>query len=291
MAAVARYRARRAKLRLRLRRHRRHRGPCRGSSAIRWLATSVVATSTPVNSSSASRRCGHRTRAFRSCSSRMGRWPPRSPSFAAGSASWCPTRALTATGWPRCRRAAAMRWRGTPCFTRTSTSPSWPPPAPGRCCAVISTRSSSPMSRSLFERYAGPDVVAREEVYSGRSIHGADCAFIDEPLLERLAGHLGRAVVPPFNLGVVLYNHGVVARLAGIMATFLDDAWRLMTRLDDPRVSQLGRGRRCLFPVDGRREDGAHRTPTGNEPCHSLRTTVGSSRRSHGGWPSARSPA
>jgi hypothetical protein len=83
----------------------------------------------------------------------------------------------------------------------------------------------------VFERYAGPDVVAREEVYSGRSIHGADCAFIDEPMLERLAGHLGRTVVPPFNLGVVLYNHGVVARLAGIMATFLDDAWRLMTGL------------------------------------------------------------
>jgi hypothetical protein len=83
----------------------------------------------------------------------------------------------------------------------------------------------------VFERYAGPDVVAREEVYSGRSIHGADCAFIDEPLLERLAGHLGRTVMPPFNLGVVLYNHGVVARLAAIMATFLDDAWRLMTGL------------------------------------------------------------
>lgn len=83
----------------------------------------------------------------------------------------------------------------------------------------------------LFERYAGPDVVAREEVYSGRSIHGADHAFIDEPLLERVAGHLGRAVVPPINLGVVLYNHGVVAQLVAIMPTFLDDAWRLMTGL------------------------------------------------------------
>ncbi len=47
----------------------------------------------------------------------------------------------------------------------------------------------------------------------------------------RLAAHLGRAVVPPFNLGVVLYNHGVVGRLAGIMATFLDDVWRLMSGL------------------------------------------------------------
>jgi len=83
----------------------------------------------------------------------------------------------------------------------------------------------------VFERYSGPDVIAREEVYSSRSIHGADRAFIDEPLLARLAAHLGRAVVAPINLGVVLYNHGLVARLAAIMPTFLDDAWRLMTGL------------------------------------------------------------
>ena len=83
----------------------------------------------------------------------------------------------------------------------------------------------------VFERYAGPDVVAREEVYSSRSMHGVDRAFIDEPLLARLAAHLGRAMVAPINLGVVLYNHGIVAQLAAIMPTFLDDAWRLMTGL------------------------------------------------------------
>lgn len=84
---------------------------------------------------------------------------------------------------------------------------------------------------AVFGRYAGPDVVAREEVYSSRSVHGTDRAFIDEPLLEHLARHFGRAVVPPFNLGVVLYNHGVVGRLTAVMSTFLDDAWRLLTGL------------------------------------------------------------
>lgn len=84
---------------------------------------------------------------------------------------------------------------------------------------------------AIFDRYAGPDVVAREEVYSRRSVHGADRAFIDEPLLEHLAQHVGRAVVPPINLGVVLYNHGVVGRLTAIMPTFVDDAWRLLTGL------------------------------------------------------------
>lgn len=84
---------------------------------------------------------------------------------------------------------------------------------------------------AIFDRYAGPDVVAREEVYSRRSVHGADRAFIDEPLLEHLAHHVGRAVVPPINLGVVLYNHGVVGPLTAIMSTFVDDAWRLLTGL------------------------------------------------------------
>lgn len=83
----------------------------------------------------------------------------------------------------------------------------------------------------LFDRYAGPDVVAREEVYSGRSLHGADRAFIDESLLGHIARHLGRAGVPPFNLGVVLYNNGSVGRLARVMSTFIDDTWRLMTGL------------------------------------------------------------
>jgi hypothetical protein len=84
---------------------------------------------------------------------------------------------------------------------------------------------------ALFDRYAGADVVAREEVHSSRSIHGADRALIDEPLLEQLAHHVGRAVVPPINLGVVLYNHGVVGRLTAIMSTLVDDAWRLLTGL------------------------------------------------------------
>jgi hypothetical protein len=100
----------------------------------------------------------------------------------------------------------------------------------------------------LFDRYAGPDVVAREEVYSARSIHGADRAFIDEPLLERLAGHLGRGVVPPFNLGVVLYNHGVVSRLSAIMRTFLDDAWRLMTGLTIRAFPNSGVAGDASFP-------------------------------------------
>ena len=80
----------------------------------------------------------------------------------------------------------------------------------------------------LFDRYAGRDVVGREEVHSGRSVHGADATFIDERLLAHVAGHLGRTVVPPLNTGVVLYSQRAVKRLAGAMSVFVDDVWRLL---------------------------------------------------------------
>jgi hypothetical protein len=81
---------------------------------------------------------------------------------------------------------------------------------------------------ALFDRYAGPDLVAREEVHSSRSAYGVDREFIDEPLLARLAASEGGAPVAPFNLGVVLLNNGVARRLAGLDALFVDYAWRLV---------------------------------------------------------------
>ena len=82
---------------------------------------------------------------------------------------------------------------------------------------------------TLFDRYGDADVVAREEVHSGRSIHGVDRTFIDEPLLARIATADSAAVVPPFNLGVVLLNHDVWHTLAPLDALILDYAWRFKT--------------------------------------------------------------
>jgi hypothetical protein len=81
----------------------------------------------------------------------------------------------------------------------------------------------------LFDRYAGADVVAREEVHSGRSAYGVDRSFIDEPLLARLAAHDGIAPAPPFNLGVVLLNNHLWRRLAPLDRLLVDYAWRLVT--------------------------------------------------------------
>jgi len=82
---------------------------------------------------------------------------------------------------------------------------------------------------ALFDRYGDADLVAREEVHSSRSIHGVDRTFVDEPLLARIAAADGAAVVPPFNLGVVLFNHGAWHELAQLDALILDYAWRFRT--------------------------------------------------------------
>ena len=118
----------------------------------------------------------------------------------------------------------------------------------------------------LFDRYGDADVVAREEVHSGRSIHGADRTFIDEPLLARLAAADGAAVIPPFNLGVVLFNHDVCASARAAAPLILDYAWRFIPSLAPPRP------RRATAAVP--------RRPTG-----------GSSTRWCSGSPSARCPA
>lgn len=81
---------------------------------------------------------------------------------------------------------------------------------------------------ALFDRYRGPDVVAREEVHSGRSAYGVDRQFIDEPLLARLATSTGAVAIAPFNLGVVLLNNGVACRLEALDALLVDYAWRFV---------------------------------------------------------------
>jgi hypothetical protein len=80
----------------------------------------------------------------------------------------------------------------------------------------------------LFDRYGGADVVAREEVFSRRSIHGVDPAFIDEELLATMAASLGRRFVAPFNVGIVMYSRALIRMLASMMDTFVDDAWRIL---------------------------------------------------------------
>jgi len=94
----------------------------------------------------------------------------------------------------------------------------------------------------LFDRYAAADVVGREEVHTSRSHYGVDRSFVDEPLLARLAAAEGAVPVPPFNLGVVLFNRAVVATLAALEALFLDYAWRFALWTAQHPVAGLAAG-------------------------------------------------
>lgn len=59
-------------------------------------------------------------------------------------------------------------------------------------------------------------VPAREEANCRRSYFGYDRQYLDEEALGRIAASEGAAPVPPFNLGVVLFNNGSWRRIAGL---------------------------------------------------------------------------
>lgn len=83
----------------------------------------------------------------------------------------------------------------------------------------------------LFSRYTNAHCHAREEPTCGRSHYGYDPGYLDEDALARLAGSVGVRSPPPFNLGVVLFNHGVWNALARLDGALVSYAWRLLTWL------------------------------------------------------------
>lgn len=81
----------------------------------------------------------------------------------------------------------------------------------------------------LFDRYRDADMAAREEVHTSRSAHGIDRTFVDEPLLHEIAVYSGARAIPPFNIGVILFNHGIWHRLGQLQGIFVDYVWRFVT--------------------------------------------------------------
>lgn len=79
----------------------------------------------------------------------------------------------------------------------------------------------------LFARYAGEHLYAREEPTCRRSHYGYDPEYLDEDELSRLAWSEGGCALPPFNLGVVLLNHGLSSHLAQLGPVLVSYAWRL----------------------------------------------------------------
>jgi hypothetical protein len=112
--------------------------------------------------------------------------------------------------------------------------------------------------RLLFDAYAEPDLVAREEVHSSRSRYGPEPGFLDEPALARLAHGLGVAVIPPFNSGVVLMNHRIWEQLALLEGWVVQCAWQFLLWMSLHPEHTAGSG---FGTIDGFREAHLLATP------------------------------
>ncbi len=91
----------------------------------------------------------------------------------------------------------------------------------------------------LFERYAHADCAAREEPTTERSVVGHDPTYVNEPALHALGTSLGLMTPPPFNIGVVLINHGHWRTLAALERQFVLYAFRFLVWMADNPASGL----------------------------------------------------
>ncbi len=91
----------------------------------------------------------------------------------------------------------------------------------------------------LFDGYLHADCAAREEPTTARSIVGHDPTYVDEPALQALGLALGLRTPPPFNIGVVLINHGHWRTLAALERQFVLYALRFLVWMaDNPAVGE-----------------------------------------------------
>jgi hypothetical protein len=95
----------------------------------------------------------------------------------------------------------------------------------------------------LFDRYATAHCYAREEPTCRRSHYGYDRSYVNEEALATLARMLGLRAQLPFNVGVVLFNHGICSKLASLQRSFVAYAWRLLLWLAaNPSVARIDYG-------------------------------------------------
>ncbi len=79
----------------------------------------------------------------------------------------------------------------------------------------------------LFDRYSAADCYAREEPSCRRSPLGYDVGYLDEEALARLAAREHTHLIPPFNLGIVLFNNRVWNEILQRERIFISYVWRL----------------------------------------------------------------
>jgi hypothetical protein len=85
----------------------------------------------------------------------------------------------------------------------------------------------------LFDQYLHADCAAREEPTTSRSVVGHDPSYVDEPALQALGAALGLHPPPPFNIGVLLLNHGHWRSMAALQRQFVLYAFRFLVWMAD----------------------------------------------------------
>ena len=104
-------------------------------------------------------------------------------------------------------------------------------------------RFSSPISRlrhilfgdvaNLFSKYQKHHFYAREEPRSRRSPYGYDPSYLNEEILAEICKKEGLHFIPPYNSGVLMFNHGLHAHLVGAGKAFLWYALRLLLGISE----------------------------------------------------------
>jgi hypothetical protein len=84
----------------------------------------------------------------------------------------------------------------------------------------------------IFDGHSVSEWYAREEPRSRRSPYGYDPMYLDESRLEQIAQAEGLELVPPYNTGVIVLNHGIWIALASLTPQLLSLAGRLMLGID-----------------------------------------------------------
>jgi hypothetical protein len=80
----------------------------------------------------------------------------------------------------------------------------------------------------IFQNHQTRHFFAREEPWSRRSHYGYRPGHIDEDLLVRTCAAEKLAFIPPYNSGVMLFNHGVWSTVGALAERSLSYGWRLL---------------------------------------------------------------
>jgi hypothetical protein len=86
---------------------------------------------------------------------------------------------------------------------------------------------------NLFSKYQKHHFYAREEPRSRRSPYGYDPSYLNEEILAEICKKEGLHFIPPYNSGVLMFNHGLHAHLVGAGKAFLWYALRLLLGISE----------------------------------------------------------